>query len=124
MAHLDQERRHSSERVIGLAGHRKACLIADVHAAAGLGSDEALLPESPDRVADRHPGDAEELREQLAAGLVARSADHFAGWADIVEFTACTAARMPPIGEPPNPPMSLDARCSARWFERVVGATS
>ncbi len=34
--------------------------------------------------------------QQLAAALVARSSDHFAGWADIVEFTACTAAR---IGE-------------------------
>ncbi len=34
--------------------------------------------------------------EQLAAALVARSADQFAGWGDVVEFTACTAAR---IGE-------------------------
>jgi integrase len=34
--------------------------------------------------------------QQLAAALVARSSDHYAGWADIVEFTACTAAR---IGE-------------------------
>jgi integrase len=37
-----------------------------------------------------------EALEQLAAALVARSADHFAGWGDVVEFTACTAAR---IGE-------------------------
>lgn len=34
--------------------------------------------------------------EQLAAALVARSAGQFAGWGDVVEFTACTAAR---IGE-------------------------
>lgn len=34
--------------------------------------------------------------EQLAAALVARSADQFPGWRDVVEFTACTAAR---IGE-------------------------
>jgi len=33
---------------------------------------------------------------QLAAALVERSADHFAGWADVVIFAACTAAR---IGE-------------------------
>ncbi len=33
---------------------------------------------------------------QLAAALVARSADQFAGWGDVVEYTACTAAR---IGE-------------------------
>jgi len=32
----------------------------------------------------------------LAAALVARSADHFAGWGDVVIFAACTAAR---IGE-------------------------
>jgi integrase len=34
--------------------------------------------------------------QQLGAALVARSHGRFAGWADIVEFTACTAAR---IGE-------------------------
>lgn len=34
--------------------------------------------------------------EQLAAALVTRSAGQFAGWGDVVEFTACTAAR---IGE-------------------------
>jgi hypothetical protein len=34
--------------------------------------------------------------EQLGAALVARSADQFPGWRDVVEFTACTAAR---IGE-------------------------
>ncbi len=34
--------------------------------------------------------------EQLAVALVARSADQFPGWRDVVEFTACTAAR---IGE-------------------------
>jgi integrase len=34
--------------------------------------------------------------EQLAAALVARSAGQFAGWGEVVEFTACTAAR---IGE-------------------------
>jgi integrase len=34
--------------------------------------------------------------EQLAAALVARSAGHYAGWGEVVEFTACTAAR---IGE-------------------------
>ncbi len=33
---------------------------------------------------------------RLAAALVARSADHFAGWGDVVTFAACTAAR---IGE-------------------------
>ena len=32
----------------------------------------------------------------LAAALVARSAGHYAGWGELVEFTACTAAR---IGE-------------------------
>ena len=32
----------------------------------------------------------------LAAALVARSADHFEGWGDVVIFAACTAAR---IGE-------------------------
>jgi integrase len=37
-----------------------------------------------------------EALQQLAAALVARSSDHYAGWADIIEFTACTAAR---IGE-------------------------
>jgi hypothetical protein len=49
--------------------------------------------------------------EQLAAALVARSADHFPGWRDVVEFTACTAAR---IGETsrarPGWPM-LACRC-------------
>jgi integrase len=34
--------------------------------------------------------------EHLAAALVARSAGQYPGWADVVEFTACTAAR---IGE-------------------------
>jgi hypothetical protein len=34
--------------------------------------------------------------EQLAAALVARSAGRYPGWGDVVEFTACTAAR---IGE-------------------------
>jgi integrase len=34
--------------------------------------------------------------EHLAAALVARSAGQYAGWGDVVEFTACTAAR---IGE-------------------------
>ena len=34
--------------------------------------------------------------QQLGAALVARSHGRYAGWADIVEFTACTAAR---IGE-------------------------
>lgn len=34
--------------------------------------------------------------EQLAAALVVRSAGQFAGWGEVVEFTACTAAR---IGE-------------------------
>jgi integrase len=33
---------------------------------------------------------------QLAAAVVARSADHFTGWGEVFEFTACTAAR---IGE-------------------------
>ena len=33
---------------------------------------------------------------ELAAALVARSADHFEGWGDVVIFAACTAAR---IGE-------------------------
>jgi integrase len=33
---------------------------------------------------------------RLAAALVDRSADHFAGWGDVVTFAACTAAR---IGE-------------------------
>jgi integrase len=33
---------------------------------------------------------------ELAAALVARSADHFQGWSDVVIFAACTAAR---IGE-------------------------
>jgi integrase len=37
-----------------------------------------------------------EALEQLAAALVARSAGQYAGWGDVVEFTACTAAR---IGE-------------------------
>jgi integrase len=37
-----------------------------------------------------------EALEQLAAALVARSADHYAGWGDVVEFAVCTAAR---IGE-------------------------
>jgi integrase len=34
--------------------------------------------------------------EHLAAALTARSAGHYPGWADVIEFTACTAAR---IGE-------------------------
>jgi integrase-like protein len=34
--------------------------------------------------------------EHLAAALVARSAGHYPGWGEVVEFTACTAAR---IGE-------------------------
>jgi hypothetical protein len=34
--------------------------------------------------------------EQFAAAPIARSAGQFAGWVDVVEFTACTAAR---IGE-------------------------
>jgi integrase len=34
--------------------------------------------------------------QDLAAALVARSADHFAGWGEVVIFAACTAAR---IGE-------------------------
>ncbi|MEU7258163.1 site-specific integrase [Streptomyces rimosus] len=34
--------------------------------------------------------------ETLSSALVARSADHYQGWGDAVEFTACTAAR---IGE-------------------------
>jgi integrase len=34
--------------------------------------------------------------ERLAAALVARSADQYEGWGDVVKFTACTAAR---IGE-------------------------
>ncbi len=34
--------------------------------------------------------------ETLSSALVARSADHYQGWGDTVEFTACTAAR---IGE-------------------------
>ena len=34
--------------------------------------------------------------EQLAAALVAHSAGRYPGWGDVVEFTACTAAR---IGE-------------------------
>ena len=33
---------------------------------------------------------------RLAAALIARSADHFAGWGEVVTFVACTAAR---IGE-------------------------
>jgi integrase len=37
-----------------------------------------------------------EALQQLGAALVARSYGRFAGWAHIVEFTACTAAR---IGE-------------------------
>lgn len=37
-----------------------------------------------------------EALEQLAAALVARSADHFAGWGETVMFAASTAAR---IGE-------------------------
>jgi integrase len=37
-----------------------------------------------------------EALQQLAAALVARSHGEFDGWGDIVEFTACTAAR---IGE-------------------------
>src|SRR5262249_1426143 len=67
MAHLEQERRHSGERVIILARHREAGLFTDVHAAAGLAADEAFFPQSPDRVADRYPCDAEELRELMTS---------------------------------------------------------
>jgi integrase len=37
-----------------------------------------------------------EVLEHLAAALVVRSAGHYPGWGEVVEFTACTAAR---IGE-------------------------
>ena len=68
MAHLEQERRHAGQRVIGLARHGKAGLIADVDSAAGLTADEAFFPQGLDRVADGDPGDAEELRQFLAGG--------------------------------------------------------
>jgi hypothetical protein len=49
MTHLEQEGRDSSQRVISLAGNRQAGLLADVHATAGLATDEAFFPQRPDR---------------------------------------------------------------------------
>jgi len=51
-----------------------------------------------EKIARNQRRDAENAQEliDLAAALVARSADHFDGWGDVVIFAACTAAR---IGE-------------------------
>ena len=52
--------------------------------------------------------------QQLGAALVARSHGRYAGWADIVEFTACTAAR---IGETSGV-RRADINCRALDLER------
>jgi hypothetical protein len=45
----------------------------------------------------------------LAAALVARSADHFEGWGDVVIFAACTAARIGEVSASGAP--TLTATC-------------
>jgi hypothetical protein len=61
----------------------------------GPGSPEGSAEEELDNPRSLALPDWDAL-QQLGAALVARSHGRFAGWADIVEFTACTVAR---IGE-------------------------
>jgi integrase len=86
----EQSRRGRLEQAVrdGITDHNRA-RVTGWQREYQLAEDELDDPRSlalPDR----------EALEQLAAALVTRSAGRFAGWGEVVEFTACTAAR---IGE-------------------------
>ncbi|HUK69692.1 MAG TPA: site-specific integrase [Streptosporangiaceae bacterium] len=58
---------------------------------------------------------------QLAAALVERSADHFAGWGDVVIFAACTAARIGEVSGVRCADIDRDAWTWGVWRQTTPG---